>query len=105
MVNQADTIAEIKSIAKFFLPGSEVILFGSRARGEESPGSDYDFLIISREPLSDRQRLTLQARIRKSLAQKLILADILIYSGKDIEKKKRLPGHIVRSAMKDGVRI
>jgi len=105
MRNQAETITEIKSAVNFFLPGSEVIMFGSRARGEASPGSDFDILIIALELIDDRQRLDMQARIRKSLAQNSILADILVQTRHDIEKKRILPGHIVRSAMKEGIRI
>lgn len=88
-----------------FVPGAELIMFGSRARGEDIPSSDYDLLVIARDTLTDRQRLHFQAQIRKALAKKLILADIIIQSRDDIRKKQKLPGHIIRAAMKEGVRV
>ena len=39
------------------LPGAEIILYGSRARGDASPVSDWDFLILVDQPL-DRELIT-----------------------------------------------
>jgi predicted nucleotidyltransferase len=38
------------------LPDAEVILYGSRARGDAGPASDWDFLILVDQPL-DRDRI------------------------------------------------
>jgi len=105
MVSEGSRIAEIKKVISSFLPESEVIMFGSRARGDNQPNSDYDLLVISKKNLDDRQRLHFQALIRKILAKEDILADIIIHSQNGIEKKRNLPGHIVRSAMKEGVHV
>ena len=105
MSTDKNTITLIKEVISSYLPGAELIMFGSRARGEESLSSDYDLLVIARDPLTDRQRLHFQAQIRKALAKKLILTDIIVQSRDDIRKKQRLPGHIVRAAMNEGVRV
>jgi predicted nucleotidyltransferase len=105
MISEESKITEIKKIISCFLPESEVILFGSRARGDNQINSDYDILVITKDHLDDLQRLHFQALIRKSLAKLYILADIIIQSRNSIEKKSNLPGHIVRIAMKEGVRV
>lgn len=33
-------------------PVSEIYIFGSRARGEEKPDSDYDFLVVPKEHMT-----------------------------------------------------
>ena len=38
------------------VPDAEVILYGSRARGDAGPASDWDFLILVDQPL-DRDRI------------------------------------------------
>ncbi|MFW6147160.1 MAG: nucleotidyltransferase domain-containing protein [Thermodesulfobacteriota bacterium] len=38
------------------VPDAEVILYGSRARGDARPASDWDFLILVDQPL-DRDRI------------------------------------------------
>jgi predicted nucleotidyltransferase len=41
-----------KSLLEASPPGTQVVLFGSRARGDARPGSDLDFLVI--QPRSAR---------------------------------------------------
>jgi uncharacterized protein len=105
MSSDKNTITLIKEVVNTYLPGAELVLFGSRARGEEILSSDYDLLVIVSDLITDRQRLHFQAQIRKALAKKLIQADILVQSQDAIRKKQRLPGHIVRTAMKEGIRV
>ena len=53
-----DRLSGIESVLKrvqeevySILPGAEIILYGSRARGVASPVSDWDFLILVDQPL------------------------------------------------------
>lgn len=48
-------LSRIKDTVESVAPGSEVILYGSVARGEETEDSDIDLLIVV-----DKDRLTLQ---------------------------------------------
>jgi hypothetical protein len=43
--------------------------------------------------------------MRKALADHNILADILIQSETQVELKKHFPGHIVGSAIREGIRV
>lgn len=52
--NQA-VLAKIKSAIFKKDPEAEVILFGSRARGEERKNSDWDILILLKTPNIDRE--------------------------------------------------
>jgi uncharacterized protein len=96
---------QIKYYILEILPGSEIILFGSRARNENLRDSDFDLLIVVDKQFDSLEKLKFQALIRKQLAVKNILADIIIQSKSDIEIKKNLPGHIVRSAIQEGVHV
>ena len=99
------TISEIKVVVDRILPETRVLLFGSRARGDERSDSDYDLLVIVKKSLDNQQRLYFQARVRKALADQNILADILIQSESQVEQNRRLPGHIVRTALREGVSV
>lgn len=59
----------------------KIILFGSRAKGEARPDSDYDFIIVKK---------TDERWIRRSLAipNVLIQADFFVYTPEEFEKMK-----------------
>lgn len=105
MQSKDKILNQIRTSVLEILPGSEIILFGSQARNDANDSSDYDLLIILNSSLHPAERLKFQALIRKKLAVQNILADIIVQSRSDVELKKNFPGHIVRSALKEGVSV
>ncbi|HSV99053.1 MAG TPA: nucleotidyltransferase domain-containing protein [Sedimentisphaerales bacterium] len=104
MIQQSDnTLATIGEVARSAIPGTRVLLFGSHARGQADPDSDYDILIITDRAMAAGDKIALRTRIRKQLLERGIRSDVLIQSEQEVQKKKELPGHIVRSALRDGV--
>jgi predicted nucleotidyltransferase len=104
MIQQSDnTLATIGEVARSAVPGARVLLFGSHARGQADPQSDYDILIITEQAMDIGDKFALRTRVRKQLLELGIRSDVLIQSEREIQKKKDLPGHIVRSALRDGV--
>jgi len=50
-MRKEEIIENIKNVARRSLPsGSNLLLYGSRARGEEHKGSDWDLLILLNKP-------------------------------------------------------
>lgn len=104
MIQQSDNaLATIGEVARSVLPAAQVLLFGSHARGQAGPDSDYDILIITDHPLDIRTKLALRTDIRKQLLERGIRCDVLIQSDEETQRKKELPGHVVRSALREGV--
>jgi len=99
------TLKQIKISILKILPGSVIILFGSRARNDNFENSDYDLLVITDKQIDTKEKLKFQGLIRKQLAIRNILADVIIQSKADIAVKRKLPGHIVRSALEEGVLV
>lgn len=93
----------IKATALEYISFSEILLFGSRARNDSTFESDYDILIIIDHYLSPAEKLPVKTRIRKDLLKSGIRSDILIQSKTEVEAKKKLPGHIIRSILKEAV--
>ncbi len=93
----------IKEVCRSFFPDCKIVLFGSRANGYYEHNSDYDFMIITEEELSVKQKLEYKAKIRKLLADYKIPADVLIQSKNEVDTKKNIIGHIVKQAVTKGI--
>jgi predicted nucleotidyltransferase len=81
----------------------ELILFGSRARGDYNEFSDYDLLIIIKEDLSYPEKIILSEDIRNQMAKLLIPTDIIIKSKKEVENLKNRIGSIVSYSLEEGI--
>lgn len=103
MIEDNQIVEKIKVIAHQFLPDAQVLLFGSRARNDARTDSDYDILLIINETLLPKDKIQIISKIRKALVQLEIPIDVLIQSRSEIEKKKNLPGHIVRRIIKEAI--
>ncbi|MEK7477117.1 MAG: nucleotidyltransferase domain-containing protein [Candidatus Coatesbacteria bacterium] len=62
-------------------PGSQVILFGSRARGTAGPKSDMDFLVVEPE-VRDRveEMVRLRAVLQPLVRRHLVPVDLVVAS-------------------------
>ncbi len=100
--NDLNTLSIIKEVVNEIIPDSRIILFGSRARRDNSHDSDYDFLIVTRNTIDIQIKRTLKSLIRKELAKFKIPADILIQSEKEIDTKKKITGHILKQVLIEG---
>jgi uncharacterized protein len=80
-------------------PDADVILFGSRARGESRPDSDLDLLVI--EPDFDR-RGEEYGRLRKELRGLDVAIDLVIYRKREAEKWRDVSGSFVHRVLGEG---
>ena len=83
----------------------EIILFGSRARGDSSEKSDYDFMIVMKNNLIVREKIKLSSLLRKKLAKKGIDADLVIKSKDELNYYRTKIGSVVREALKEGITL
>jgi predicted nucleotidyltransferase len=84
------------------IPAEKVILFGSRARGDNKPDSDLDILIIQKEDFNKRSRWQEITKIRQALKNFKIPKDILLFSESEVEYWKDSLNHIIPTCLKDG---
>ena len=81
----------------------QVILFGSRARGDATESSDVDLLVVETEPFgADRSRLTEEASLYRVLAGLGVRKDILIYSRDEVEYWRDSLNNVVARALREG---
>ncbi|MEW6110683.1 MAG: nucleotidyltransferase domain-containing protein [Thermodesulfobacteriota bacterium] len=81
----------------------QIVLFGSRARGESRPGSDVDLLIVESKPFdAKRSRRKEMARLWRALASFPFAKDILVYSRDEVDYWRDSLNNVVARAMREG---
>jgi predicted nucleotidyltransferase len=53
----------IKQTVREIEPGADIILYGSRSRGDAGPESDWDFLVLVDGPVSDERTDRIRHRL------------------------------------------
>ncbi|MEW6778190.1 MAG: nucleotidyltransferase domain-containing protein [Bdellovibrionota bacterium] len=81
----------------------KIVLFGSRARGTQTPTSDVDLLVIESEPFGPgRSKFEELGRLYERLGGFGIAKDILLYSRDEVEKWRSSINHVVARALREG---
>ena len=76
-----------------------VVLFGSRARGDEHAGSDVDLLVVLPKVENKRE---VAIAIRRLLRDVPIAKDIVVTSPQEIARRGNLVGSMLRPALREG---
>ena len=85
------------------IPGCEVRLFGSRARGQAGPDSDIDLLITAPDSwLEQRHRFVVLNALWDQLTQADVSLDLLLYSQSECEARRHWRSHVIGRAYREG---
>lgn len=81
----------------------QIILFGSRARGDARAGSDIDLVVVEAEPFGpERSRRLETARLYRTLSGLGVAKDILLYSRDEVEYWRDSINHVLARALREG---
>jgi predicted nucleotidyltransferase len=86
------------------IPGSEIRLFGSRARGTANLDSDIDLLITAPDEwMRHHHRFHVLRDLWKELSQADVSLDLLLYSQSECEERRHWLTHVIGRAYREGV--
>ncbi|MGH7766060.1 MAG: nucleotidyltransferase domain-containing protein [Candidatus Binatia bacterium] len=77
-----------------------VILYGSRAQGSATEDSDFDFLVIEKDPVSKREEMR---RLRQSLSALDYPVDVWVMGEEEFEETREVIGGLAYPAHKYGM--
>jgi predicted nucleotidyltransferase len=80
----------------------KVILFGSQARGEARPSSDFDLLVIKR---SDEPRYRRSAPLYVALADLPVEVEVMVYTPEEVEEWREVPQAFITTALREGTTV
>ena len=78
---------------------SQVLLFGSQARGTASEWSDVDLLVVMTE-VTDKRQAAIE--IRRSLGDLLVSKDIVVTTPDEISRRGHVVGTVLHAAIREG---
>jgi len=85
------------------IPGAEVRLFGSRARGTARPDSDLDLLVTVPDAwLASHSRFEETGDLAEKLAHHRIPIDLLLFSHHEVKDRLQYRQHVVTDAYRHG---
>jgi len=94
--------AEIQAV----IPGAQVRLFGSRARGTERPDSDLDLLVTVPDAwLAAHSRLVETDALGWKLAHHRLPIELLLYSASEVEERRHGRTNVIAEAFRYGRRL
>ena len=85
------------------IPGAQVRLFGSRARGNASSDSDIDLLITVPDIwLASHDRWLALSELRRRLAMVDVSRDLLLLSEAEVAERQHWQSHVIGQAYREG---
>lgn len=98
-----ELIAEMVEILVREADPEQVILFGSRGRGDARNDSDVDLIVVEAEPFGPgRDRVKEIARLYRAVADFTAPTDILVYSKADVDYWRDSLNHVLARALREG---
>jgi predicted nucleotidyltransferase len=92
----------VRRLVKTFEP-ERIYLFGSRARGEGGPDSDYDLMVVvRRSDLPGLKREQLAYRILRGVGA---AKDVLVWTADEFDCRLHLPASLPATIEREGQRI
>jgi uncharacterized protein len=95
----AGILAEIVGRIVRVVDPMKVILFGSRARGDARPNSDFDLLVVKE---SSQPRHERSAPIYTALAEVPVEVEVMVYTPTEIEEWQQVSQAFVTTAVREG---
>lgn len=88
------------------IPGAEVRLFGSRARGTARPDSDLDLLVTVPDGwLDSHSRLEETDALGWKLAHHRLPIELLLFSASEVEQRRHGMNNVIAEAFRYGRRL
>ena len=104
MIQVTDEVLDrmVRAIVEAVDP-EQVILFGSRARGDAREESDVDLVVVESEPFGKTRSRRLEAvRLWRALSGFLVPKDILVYSRDEVASWRDSLNHVLAQALREG---
>jgi len=94
-----------RDIIRAIVPNAEVILYGSRARGDATPNSDYDLLVVVDDPITPELEIRIARPIYDLELEMDTVISVQVYPKEQWDSRlfRAMPFH--QNVEREGVRL
>ncbi len=105
IVNSLDKIMllDLKGIIAQYDPQAEIVLYGSAARGQRQPDSDYDVLVITERKLSSQEERFLDRDVYALQLERGIVLSVMVYAKEQWNNPVFQASPYQKNVMKEGI--
>jgi predicted nucleotidyltransferase len=103
MNNREQLIQDVKEAVYSISPNANIILFGSRSRGDYSEESDWDFLILTDKEATEELKRKIRYQVFDVQLERTAAISSIIYSKTEWEKLGVTP--LYKSVASDGIPV
>ena len=104
-MNRKILLGEIKKLILSVYPSSEIILYGSRSKGLEKEGSDWDILVIVDQDLRERDKIGIQNQIYEIELATSEIINVVVHTRKEWSSPLFQAMPFYANVMNEGIRI
>ena len=94
---------QVKEAIRSIDPNAKVILFGSRARGEDTAFSDWDFLVLTSGTLDEKKKREIRNKLIDTELEAEEVISTIIYSKKSWDNYVNTP--LFKNIIEDGIEL
>jgi predicted nucleotidyltransferase len=86
-------LSACKRIIQERVPDATVVLFGSRARGDSAPDSDYDLLVLTDAPLTSAEEDRISDAVYDLELERGVVISLIIFPRAYWDRHRLMPLH------------
>lgn len=103
MHKKSEILSAVKEAVLSVAPNAEIILFGSRSRGDYREESDWDFLILTDRPATEQLKKKIRSSLFEVELKKNQAISSIIHTKKEWDNLAVTPLH--KSIQKEGISV
>jgi len=93
-------LARVLDIIVDVIGPDRIYLFGSQARGDQNPDSDYDLLVVVSDDIADCRKHS--RRVYEKLWKTGIAADVILFTRSRFDSRRHIAASLPATVLREG---
>jgi len=100
---EKDMLLALKHIIARYDSHAEIVLYGSAARGQRQPDSDYDLLVITSRKLTSHEERDLDRAVYELQLERGVVLSVMVYASEQWQNPILQASPYRKNVIKEGI--